>query len=83
MTIKDVVSLFRKKYPDSEIRKLKRIKEWYIFTIGNTPKQKIGEFEFAIDPYIGYNTKTNKFSQVSPPMFGTREFFKAPELPFE
>ena len=83
MTVKNAVSLFREKFPDLEIGQVRRIDEWYVFSIANAPKEKIADREVAFDPYIAYNTKTNVWDSVNPLTFGGHRFFGAKPIPFE
>ncbi len=83
MTDKEVVSLFRETFPDLDIGELRRVGEWYVFLISNAPKEKVGLFETAIDPFIGYNIQTKKWDRLSIPMLGVKQFFTSKPIPFE
>ena len=83
MNVAEIISLFRETFPDLEIGELRRVGEWYVFTIENAPKEKVGLFETAIDPFIGYNIQTKKWDRLSPPMLGVKKFFSAKPIPFE
>ena len=83
MTVAKVVSLFRAEFADLIIGELRHIDGWYIFTIANAPKDKYGDIDAALDPYIGYNTQTNTWDAISPRTVGVGKFFAAKPIPFE
>ena len=83
MTVSKVVSLFRETFPNLAIRELKRVDEWYVFTIANAPKHEHAGMNISFDPFIGYNTRTDEWSSVTPPMLGGRKFLFAKSIPFE
>ncbi len=83
MTVKEVVELFRSTFPDLEIGELRRVGEWFVFTISNAPKEKVGLLETSIDPFIGYNINTKQWNRLSAPMLGVKRFFGAKPIPFE
>ena len=83
MGVQKMVSLFRETFPDLVIGELRHVDEWYIFTVANAPKDKSGDIEAALDPYIGYNTQTNRWDSVNPRTIGVGKFFNAKTIPFE
>lgn len=82
MTIKEVINLFKETFPSLESRELKRVGEWYVFIIINGPKDDFGGLQVPIDPYVGYNTKTNEWDHLTPSILGEERFFKSKSIVF-